>query len=331
MDRKLFFSYIQNMQQNNQEMTGFQNSMRKNSWQKPKSLYEMNGGGHVNQGDFDARDRMQEPARRADQEGLNALLVRPKGKDGKPLKNKDGTPVLSDVEDLASEAHAEWLANDGTGHHGIGKEEAHDILRGHSSWRSLSDSARDTAVGEFMTILNGIHDDHMATQAASEEAAGRDWYADRGMTHGDPHNPLREAVLRTGAPGSYTGTKGDVNYRQIYRTSRAGRVLTSLMDPTHPINNDPAHADERESLIRALTDMGYFPHKQTNVTYGKVSGGDKIEFLGAPANDPTRTGPETASANVQDLRRYAKFADKRMYNRVYGGSTPPGFMKPTDE
>ena len=42
MDRKLFFSYIQNMQQNTQDMTGFQNSMRKNSWQKPKSLYEMN-------------------------------------------------------------------------------------------------------------------------------------------------------------------------------------------------------------------------------------------------------------------------------------------------
>jgi hypothetical protein len=28
------------MQQNNQDMTGFQNSLRKNSWQKPKSLYE---------------------------------------------------------------------------------------------------------------------------------------------------------------------------------------------------------------------------------------------------------------------------------------------------
>lgn len=309
MDRKLFFSYIQNMQQNNQDMVGFQNSMRKNSWQNPKSIYEMNGGGHVNQGDFDVRDRMQEPARRADEEGLKA--------------------IRSDLKDIAAKAHAEWLANDGTGHpsDSVGEAESTDYLNDHPSWRNLSDNARDDVRRDFMAHLSDIHDDHMATQ----EAAGRDWYADREMTHGDPHNPLREAVLRTGAPGSYTGTKGDVNYRQIYRTSRAGRVLTSLMDPTHPINNDPAHADERESLIRALTDMGYFPHKQTNVTYGKVSGGDKIEFLGAPANDPTRTGPETASANVQDLRRYAKFADKRMYNRVYGGSTPPGFMKPTDE
>lgn len=40
MDRKIFFSYIQNMQQNNQDMVGFQNSMRKNSWQKPMSLIE---------------------------------------------------------------------------------------------------------------------------------------------------------------------------------------------------------------------------------------------------------------------------------------------------
>jgi hypothetical protein len=60
MDRKLFFSYIQNMQQNNQDMIGFQNSMRKNSWQKPKSIVEMNGGGHVNQAAFDAEDRRRQ-------------------------------------------------------------------------------------------------------------------------------------------------------------------------------------------------------------------------------------------------------------------------------
>ena len=159
MDRKLFFSYIQNMQQNNQEMTGFQNSMRKNSWQKPKSLYEMNGGGHVNQGDFDREDAARQPARRADEEGLNALLVRPKGKDGKPLMNKDGTPVLSDVEDLAAKAHAEWLANDGTGHprDTFGKEEVTDYLREHPSWRNLSGDAKDDVIGEFMAHLSNIH------------------------------------------------------------------------------------------------------------------------------------------------------------------------------
>ena len=73
MDRKLFLSYVQNMQQNNPDMIGFQNSITKNSWQKPRSIVEMNGGGSVNQGDFDVRDRMREPARRADEEGLKAI------------------------------------------------------------------------------------------------------------------------------------------------------------------------------------------------------------------------------------------------------------------
>ena len=42
MDRKLFLSYVQNMQQNNPDMIGFQNSITKNSWQKPRSIVEMN-------------------------------------------------------------------------------------------------------------------------------------------------------------------------------------------------------------------------------------------------------------------------------------------------
>ena len=182
MDRKLFLSYIQNMQQNNQDMIGFQNSMTKNSWQKPKSLYEMNGGGHVFQGDFDREDAARQPARNADEAGLKAFLERPKGKDGKPLKNKDGTPVLSDVEDLAAQAHQNFVDSGGTGHHGIGKAEAHDILRGHGSWGSLSGSAKDTVVDEFITILNGIHDDHMASQ----EYDGRLLAADAAMKRNRP-------------------------------------------------------------------------------------------------------------------------------------------------
>ena len=42
MDRKLFLSYVQNMQQNNPDMIAFQNSLTKNSWQKPRSIVEMN-------------------------------------------------------------------------------------------------------------------------------------------------------------------------------------------------------------------------------------------------------------------------------------------------
>jgi len=40
MDRKLFLSYIQNMQRNNPDMTGFQNSLRANSWIAPKPIVE---------------------------------------------------------------------------------------------------------------------------------------------------------------------------------------------------------------------------------------------------------------------------------------------------
>ena len=131
MDRKLFFSYIQNMQQNNQEMTGFQNSMRKNSWQKPKSLYEMNGGG--------------------DEQGLKA--------------------IRADLKDIAAQAHQEWLANDGTGHprDSIGEAESNDILSDHRSWRSLSDSARDDARLDFMAHLSDIHDSHMSMLDQDEE------------------------------------------------------------------------------------------------------------------------------------------------------------------
>jgi len=42
MDRKLFLSYIQNMQQNNQDMIGFQNSIKANSWIAPKPIVEQN-------------------------------------------------------------------------------------------------------------------------------------------------------------------------------------------------------------------------------------------------------------------------------------------------
>ena len=146
MDRKLFFSYIQNMQQNNQEMTGFQNSMRKNSWQKPKSLYEMNGGGHVYQGDFDREDAARQLGRDAD-------------KLRSDRSDKSLEYIRKDLKSIAAEAYQEWLANDGTGHprDSIGEAESNDILRDHPSWRSLSDGARDAARRDFMDHLSDIH------------------------------------------------------------------------------------------------------------------------------------------------------------------------------
>jgi hypothetical protein len=160
------------MQQNNQNMTGFQNSMRKNSWQEPKSLYEMKGkkmsgygvGGDSRLDAFDRRDMEEEPARQREREALSAMLERPKGRDGKPLM-KDGKPVLSDVEDRAVEAHQNWLASGGTGHpeDSIGKEELRGILRDHSRWRDLGETGIETVIDKFREHLRAIHDSHMST------------------------------------------------------------------------------------------------------------------------------------------------------------------------
>ena len=312
MDRKLFFSYIQNMQQNNQEMTGFQNSMRKNSWQKPKSLYEMNGGGHVNQGDFDREDAARQPARRADEEGLNALLVRPKGKDGKPVMDKDGKPVLSDVEDLAIQAHQEWLSSDGTGHpaDSIGEAEATDILSDHRSWRSLSDSARDHARRYFMAHLSDIHDSHKSMVDQDEEDMKTDALQKQGRY--ESYNRLSEARLRTGSPASYG--PGNVFGRELWDKNQLGRVVARLMDPNDDIHN-PENVELKGSLMRVINDKGVTPHLQTlsasNVA--KISGGESFELLGAPANDPTKTGPGTPSANVDDLRKYIEYKNSGVY------------------
>jgi len=155
-------------------MTGFQNSMRKNSWQKPNSLYEMNGGGNVFQGAFDREDAARQPARDADEAGLSAILDRPKGRNGKPLMDKNGNPVLSDVEDLAAKAHQEFVKNEGTGHHGVGEAEASVILSGHRSWRSLSDSARKHAIDTLISHINDIHRDYTASKSKLKEETEED-------------------------------------------------------------------------------------------------------------------------------------------------------------
>ena len=150
MDRKLFFSYIQNMQQNNQDMVGFQNSMRKNSWQKPKSIYEMNGGGHVYQGDFDREDAARQLGRDADKQRSD-------------LSKKSFERIMDDVRGIAAKAHEEWLANDGTGHpfDTFGKEESTDYFNGHPNWNSLSKDAKDDVLSSFMDHLGDIHNDHL--------------------------------------------------------------------------------------------------------------------------------------------------------------------------
>ena len=294
------------MQQNNQDMTAFQNSMRKNSWQKPKSIYEMNGGGHVNQGDFDREDAARQLGRDADEAGLNALLVRPKGKDGKPVMDKDGKPVLSDVEDLAIQAHQEFVANNGTGHHGIGEEEASDILSNHPRWESLSDSARKHATDTLISHVNDIHNSHMSM--LDQDAVDMTTDALQKQGRYESYDRLSEARLRTDTPASYPG---NVFGRELWDKNELGRVVARLMDPNDDIHN-PENSELKGSLMRVINDKGVTPHLQA-LSVGKISGGESFEVLGAPANDPTKTGPGTPSANVDDLRKYVQYKNRDVY------------------
>lgn len=150
MDRKLFLSYVQNMQQNNPDMIGFQNSITKNSWQKPKSLYEMNGGGHVYQGDFDREDAARQLGRDADKQRSD-------------LSKKSFGRIMDDVKGIAAKAHEEWLANDGTGHpfDTFGEAESTDYLNDHPSWKSLSNDAKHDVRRGFMAHLGDIHDSYV--------------------------------------------------------------------------------------------------------------------------------------------------------------------------
>ena len=100
--------------------------------------------------------------------------------------------IRADLRGMAEKAHQEFVDADGTGHHGIGRAEAIDILSDHPNWKHTSEGEQDDLWRDLVSHVSDIHDDYMASQ----EAAGRDWYADRGMTHGDPHNPLREAIIQ---------------------------------------------------------------------------------------------------------------------------------------
>jgi len=137
------------MQQNNQDMTGFQNSMRKNSWQKPKSLYETND------------DEYQVPERDFDEEEV--------------MKK-----IRDELPDLAAEAHKQFLEDDGTGHPKDywGKPESRDLLATHKNienkWHFLSDSGRDDLVGDFRAHIDDIHAAHMASKSKLKEETEED-------------------------------------------------------------------------------------------------------------------------------------------------------------
>jgi hypothetical protein len=200
MDRKLFFSYIQNMQQNNQDMIGFQNSIRKNSWQKPRSIVEMNiPSGHVYQDAFDAEDRRRQSFEDAAEREI-------KGVDFADVAEKAYNDLLSGANDLTPvQGTFDGFAHDPDAfHRGEGKYTVKSrftktpresvivpidagVHLGEHLPRGISDKAKEMAHERFMDSLNKHHDYITGMEA---EADARDWHADRQMTHGtNPHNP----------------------------------------------------------------------------------------------------------------------------------------------
>jgi hypothetical protein len=174
MDRKLFFSYIQNMQQNNQDMIGFQNSMRKNSWQKPKSIVEMNGGGHVNQAAFDAEDRRRQSNLDAAQQRVDQILN----------SNSFDTAVKGAHQDLMSDMPGadtvhDWIHDSKGFHSGPGLKQSGEKILGSFDpnivvdqlprMGSFSDDEREMLHSGIMDALNKEHNSHMGAQKAAEQ------------------------------------------------------------------------------------------------------------------------------------------------------------------
>ena len=385
MDRKLFFSYIQNMQTNNPDMTGFQNSIRKNSWQKPRSIVEMNGGGHVYQDEWDAEDRRRQRVEdaverevkdltspRLTDKGILAFLAAQRAGKSKDeiaaIKASHSKPQV-DLDEIADSAYHELVygkddmpgiegefhgfeQNPDAFHSGQAPREiTHPLssskgkrfapvdagvhLEGHLP-KGISDEAREQIHGMFVDALNRKHDSQMSAQKALEQhEANQDLTDMQAHTlHRQGRTLKTEATLRTHPSEAYRDIP--TNLRQTSREWATGRVMDALMDPNHPINADPANQDERDSLIRVLTDMGHFKHKQyeggfDNTDLRDMGSSIGKEFTGMSASDTTKTGPGTQSANVQDLRRFVKFKDKRVYQKPYFGQSPIGYIEPTDE
>lgn len=181
MDRKLFLSYIQNLQTNNPDMIGFQNSMTKNSWLKPKSIVEMNGGGHVYQDAFDAEDRRRqrfEDAAKKEIEGIDFADVAEKAYNDLLSGANDLTPVQGPFDGFAH--------NPDAFHRGEGKYTVKSrftktpresvivpidagVHLGEHLPRGISDMAAEMAHEKFMDALNKHHDSQMRAQKSAEQ------------------------------------------------------------------------------------------------------------------------------------------------------------------
>jgi hypothetical protein len=174
MDRKLFLSYIQNLQTNNPDMIGFQNSMTKNSWLKPRSIVEMNGGGHVYQDEFDAEDRRRQSNLDAAQQRVDRILN----------SNSFDSTIKGAHQDLMSDMPGadtvhDWIHDSKGFHSGTGLKQSGEKILGSfdpdivvdqlPNMGSFSDDEREMLHSGIMNAINKEHDSHMRGQKSAEQ------------------------------------------------------------------------------------------------------------------------------------------------------------------
>ena len=267
MDRKLFFSYIQNMQTNNPDMTGFQNSIRKNSWQKPRPIVEIHEFQFPRYTPRDPDEVRPEVRKAFIEDRIDSAAE----KEYNDLIPQIEGPFDGFVHD--PDGGGTFKASDGKVLYPI---DAGTHLYGHIP-SGLSDEETEEAHKRFIDALNKHHSYVTRMQA---EADGRDWYADREMTHGGGNPPLHESswssAMRKARSGSETPMTVETNpksptdikyvddegFRQLRERMRglAGRHLRTMGKENHPSRE--LNDDERRHYKNILQEIEQGKHDE---------------------------------------------------------------------
>jgi len=280
------------MQTNNPDMIGFQNSLTKNSWQKPRSIVEMNiPSGHVNQGDFDREDLDRERQTRGAQREIHGIKFEKAAEEAYNylIPQIEGRfHGFSHDPDKAYSGVETYTASNGNVIYPIDAG-AH---LGEYLPRGISDEATQMAHERFMDALNNHHDSQMRAQIALQQhEADQDenqtdmetdaaQKADFFKRQADGNPPLHESSWSSAMrkarsenqtpmtvetnPKSPTDIKyvDDEGFRQLGERMRglAGRHLRTMDKEKHPsrILND----DERRHYKNILQEIEQGKHDE---------------------------------------------------------------------
>jgi hypothetical protein len=218
------------MQQNNQDMIGFQNSIRKNSWQKPKSIVEMNGGGHVNQAAFDAEDRRRQSFEDAAEreikdltsptltaKGVLALVDAKRAGKGEDeiaaIKASHSKPQV-DLAAIAQEAYPELVYGIKGEFHGF--EENPNAFHSGQAPREITHPLSSSKGKRFVPVDSGLHlEDHLPkglSDEAREQIHGM--FVDHLNKEHDSHMRGQKSAEQYEADQDLTDMQADTLHRQ---------------------------------------------------------------------------------------------------------------------